>query len=164
VDQLKNLLLIVVACVFGFIGAVAGTMVSAHGGDNNLIHACVRNSSGAIRIVDANASCAGNETPLDWNRAVTGGGVSGLEVVSSQSPVIPDGRWSETVSCPSGKNAFGGGAKFTLADGTTETMGNPITNSYPIGNPPTGWTATLNVTDGQPVIFTVYSICANASP
>jgi len=41
--------------------------VSAHGGDGTLIHACVNNRSGAVRIVSANTACdASKETALDW--------------------------------------------------------------------------------------------------
>jgi len=40
--------------------------ILAHNGDITLIHACVRNNTGAIRIIDANGTCGGNEMPLDW--------------------------------------------------------------------------------------------------
>jgi len=48
------------------ISLLSVTLVSAHGGDAALIHACV-SSSGAIRIVGANAVCTGKDSPLDWN-------------------------------------------------------------------------------------------------
>jgi len=50
--------------------------VYAHGGDNSLIHGCVKTSNGDIRIVTANGTCAGNESALDWpaNKS-SGGGV-----------------------------------------------------------------------------------------
>lgn len=41
--------------------------VSAHGGDGTLIHACVNNRNGAVRIIGASAACdASKETALDW--------------------------------------------------------------------------------------------------
>ncbi len=41
--------------------------VSAHGGDVTLIHACVNNRNGAVRIIGASAICdASRETALDW--------------------------------------------------------------------------------------------------
>ena len=41
--------------------------VSAHGGDVTLIHACVTNRTGAVRIVSATTTCDANkETTLDW--------------------------------------------------------------------------------------------------
>jgi hypothetical protein len=42
------------------------TAALAHGGDVNLIHACVNKNTGAIRIVGANSTCASKENPLDW--------------------------------------------------------------------------------------------------
>lgn len=47
--------------------AVTATWVSAHGGDGALIHACVNNASGGIKIVGPNGTCSGNEHELDWN-------------------------------------------------------------------------------------------------
>lgn len=56
-------------------GVVAGAMVTsavtqvfAHGGSSNLIHACVKTSTGSIRVVSAADTCSGNETALDWNK------------------------------------------------------------------------------------------------
>ena len=41
--------------------------VSAHGGDVTLIHACVNNRTGAVRIVSPTTTCdASKETALDW--------------------------------------------------------------------------------------------------
>ncbi len=41
--------------------------VSAHGGDLTLIHACVNNRTGSVRIVSATSTCDANkETTLDW--------------------------------------------------------------------------------------------------
>ena len=49
------------------ISLVSVTLVSAHGGNTALIHACVSNSSGEIKIVGANANCPSNYRALDWN-------------------------------------------------------------------------------------------------
>ena len=46
---------------------VSVTLASAHGGNTSLIHACVSNSSGEIRIVCANSNCPSNSRALDWN-------------------------------------------------------------------------------------------------
>jgi hypothetical protein len=40
--------------------------VYAHGGDSTLIHACVRNNNGDVRIVSPTTSCASNETAVHW--------------------------------------------------------------------------------------------------
>ncbi len=65
-NKFKEYSIIVVAFIFGFLGAHTASLVSAHGGDTNLIHACVK-SNGQIRIVDANEECRNNESSLDWN-------------------------------------------------------------------------------------------------
>ena len=49
------------------ISLVSVTLVSAHGGNMALIHACVNNTSGEIKIVGANSNCPSNYRALDWN-------------------------------------------------------------------------------------------------
>lgn len=45
----------------------AARAVYSHEGDTSKIHACVNNSSGELKIVDATAACRTNETAVDWN-------------------------------------------------------------------------------------------------
>jgi len=49
------------------ISLLSVTLVSAHGGNTALIHACVNNTSGEIKIIGANATCPNNSRALDWN-------------------------------------------------------------------------------------------------
>ena len=49
------------------ISLVSVTLASAHGGNTALIHACVSNTSGEIKIVGANATCPNNYRALDWS-------------------------------------------------------------------------------------------------
>ena len=49
------------------ISLVSVTLASAHGGNIALIHACVNNTSGEIKIVGANSNCPSNYRALDWN-------------------------------------------------------------------------------------------------
>lgn len=49
------------------ISLLSVTLVSAHGGNTTLIHSCVNNTSGEIKIVGANANCPSNYRALDWN-------------------------------------------------------------------------------------------------
>ena len=49
------------------ISLLSVTLVSAHGGNTALIHACVNNTSGEIKIVGANSNCPSNYRALDWN-------------------------------------------------------------------------------------------------
>ena len=49
------------------ISLLSVTLVSAHGGNIALIHSCVSNTSGEIKIVGANSTCPNNYRALDWN-------------------------------------------------------------------------------------------------
>jgi hypothetical protein len=44
-----------------------GTWALAHGGDPKLVHACVNDESGAVRVVGAKDQCSKKETALDWS-------------------------------------------------------------------------------------------------
>jgi len=76
--------------VFGLTLAVAAPAVHAHGGDPNLAHSCVNNSSGEIKIVAPTATCKTNETAVDWS--ITGPAGPRLTAVDANSremgPVI----------------------------------------------------------------------------
>lgn len=65
----KNPLFLVLAFIGGAFATLLTTVAFAHGGDTSKIHGCVRNNgllNGFVRIIDANANCNNNETPLDW--------------------------------------------------------------------------------------------------
>jgi hypothetical protein len=70
--------------------------VFAHGSDLNLIHSCVHNVSGKIRIVAASQSCKPNEHPVDWSIS---GGPAG--------PAGPQG--AQGIPGPSGPQGLQGG-------------------------------------------------------
>jgi hypothetical protein len=120
------------------ISLMSVTLVSAHGGNAALIHACVSNNSGEIKIVGANANCPSNYRALDWNiqgpegqpgpigpagpqgeqgtQGVPGepglqgpAGISGLEVVEVNSGTLNAFRIDVVVDCPAGKRVLGGG-------------------------------------------------------
>ena len=65
---------------------------SAHGGDPTLVHSCINERSGAMKIVGANGSCRQNETALDWPGASTtpGGG----------SIMVHGGAFGACLGCP----------------------------------------------------------------
>lgn len=71
-----------------FLGGAA--VAEAHGGDQARIHACVTTRTGALRVVDASATCAKGESALDWNQ-------QGLQGVSGPAgakgdPGVPGDR------------------------------------------------------------------------
>lgn len=67
------------------------TYVSAHGGNTALIHACVNNTSGEIKIVGANANCPSNYRALDWNIQGPAGQQGPIGPVGPVGPVGPIG-------------------------------------------------------------------------
>ena len=99
--------------------------VSAHGGDVTLIHACVTNRTGAVRIVSATTTCDANkETALDWgiqgpkgDKGDTGpkgpqgpAGVLGIYYVSQSSDPNVSAEFTVVqASCAPGDKVTGGG-------------------------------------------------------
>lgn len=85
--KMKNLFAFVLFFGLGALSTLLITYTFAHGGDTNLIHACVKTSNGSITIVGANDTCGSNETALDWNiQGIQGppgqGGSSGLVCIA----------------------------------------------------------------------------------
>ena len=48
--------------------AVVGTTTAFANHDANVIHACQRTQTGAVRLVASPAECQPNETAVDWNK------------------------------------------------------------------------------------------------
>lgn len=65
-NKRKTTLFVALAFVLGLVAGQVG-LVSAHGGDVALIHACVNDSSGTLKIVGADQECGNGWSPLDWN-------------------------------------------------------------------------------------------------
>jgi hypothetical protein len=145
------------------------TWASAHGGDLGLIHACVT-TSGQLRIVGANESCAGSESPVDWNIQGASGpagpqgpqgpaGISGRTVVTQESAFNADVVKTVTVTCPQGTVPVGGGAYINSA-----FEGLALQASFPLT---LGWVARAR-NDGplQTISWNlrVSAICAQVAP
>jgi hypothetical protein len=174
--SLKKLSLIAAAGAIAGLGLVA--FASAHGGPpaTGIIHSCVNNSSGEIKIVAEDATCNGNRSPLDWNAQGVPGedgedgadgqdGVSGWEIVQLSSDPTGVGTTVNgltaiglTIDCPDGKNVLGGGSQSN----TDFVM---TLESYPLTD--TQWFVRhLNIT-ADPiagVIIDGYAICADVAP
>jgi hypothetical protein len=81
-----------------FVSVAGATVVSAHGGNTALIHACVSNSSGEVKIVGANATCPSNYRALDWNiqgPAGQQGPIGPVGPVGPAGPMGPQGLQGE---------------------------------------------------------------------
>jgi hypothetical protein len=94
--NLHKFLLVGVGFVVGVLAFGTAKFVSAHGGDLALIHACVRNSNGNIRIVGATTACDSNETALDWNLQGIQGPAGPQGPAGSPGPSGPPGTSNET--------------------------------------------------------------------
>src|SRR5690349_9310051 len=70
---------------------VSVTYVSAHGGNTALIHSCVNNTSGEIKIIAATANCPSNYHSLDWNSQGVAGPQGPIGPVGPMGPVGPIG-------------------------------------------------------------------------
>jgi hypothetical protein len=134
-----------------------------------VIHGCVNKSSGTIKIVDVDASCAENESLFAWNIAGPAGppgpagavgptGPAGTTNVRAIFNEVPSGT-AARVFCPLGTKVISGGAA-SLAPGV------PLIQSFPIdatgananGTNIAGWQgATLNFSAG----VQVFVICAS---
>jgi hypothetical protein len=151
--QLRELLATdrrVVILTVAFITVLAvPAMVSAHGAGPTpgIIHACVNENSGTIKIVGPTDECRNNWVPLDWNAVgppgpqgpvgpegpegppgpVGDNGVSEYEIVENSASVsLEPGEWGTVVAfCPSGKTVLGGGG---FAPGNSLVLA----DSYPV--------------------------------
>src|SRR5690349_22975134 len=70
---------------------VSVTYVSAHGGNTALIHSCVNNTSGEIKIIAATANCPSNYRSLDWNIQGPAGQPGPIGPVGQVGPIGPIG-------------------------------------------------------------------------
>lgn len=70
---------------------VSVTYVSAHGGNTALIHSCVNNTSGEIKIIAATANCPSNYHSLDWNIQGPAGQQGPIGPVGPVGPIGPVG-------------------------------------------------------------------------
>jgi len=156
---------VVPAAVIGAL-AIAGATAAANTTTSAVIHGCVKNNGGTIRIVATAAGCdKKSESPLEWNAAGPQGlpGISGYEmVVKEQSESALGFFGSVSVNCPTGKKVLGGGALAVTSDGGVQD-GYQVLNSSPLAD--TGWRATFNIDNplNDDFVLKVYATCATVS-
>ncbi len=157
---------VVLAGILLMIALTAGaTWVFAHGGDPDLVHACVNDDSGGIRIVGPNEECKSKESALDW---------------PAYNPEIPPAppvvlgfytRYNPGVDCSDGVNCV---AVAVCDPGDAVSGGGFVRDATP-GNPgvsvvesrPTAdyiWQVILANYSGQSVFFRAYARCADMTP
>ena len=162
--------------------AVGTTLItSAYTDGNGVFHGCVNDTNGNLRVILPADSCKDHEVAIEWNQTGPQGSqgipgpkgdkgdpgptgpqgppaASGREVVFSaiSLPALPDNApvhgQGNSVACPAGKVATGGGVDAFL--GT-------ITASLPSGN---GWIAGVRRHPGDGAsTLVVYAVCVNAT-
>lgn len=97
--------------VVAAVAAIASVAYGAIPSSNGTITACV-DSKGAIKLIDAEAgaTCGAGKQTLTWNQQGKDG-VSGREVVTTQTAENSVDYKALQVNCPSGKVPVGGGAQ-----------------------------------------------------
>ncbi len=121
---------VIAAIVLGVVVA-AGVAKATIPDSGGVIHACYKQSSGAVRVIDqgAGGACKPSEAPLDWPQQAPAGpqglqgsagpaggsgpqgpaGLTGATVVTGAAigdPVI--GGFSKTLTCPTGMKVING--------------------------------------------------------
>ena len=151
---------------------LAGTAYATIPGGDGVIHGCFSKSGGTLRVIDASVTnCKSTETALDWNQQGqpgpkgdpgepgAPGGLSGYEIVESQSEFTGDEFKDRLARCPAGKVAVGGGA-----DVVGDLNGVAIHGSGPL-NDGLGWQARAQeiVVRGGAEVWALRAtvICAN---
>jgi hypothetical protein len=170
--------------------AAAAVAYGAIPAGNGVISACYDNQSGQMRIYDAAGGlpkgCGKAETAISWSQQGPKGdkgdtgspgspGLSGHEVVFEAGSRFAEEAGiygvSETVDCPAGKVAFGGGGSGVVvhSDGTTHLIAD-VLSSRPNG--PAAWTVVFGNRDGselkdpftlEGVRYEIFVICAATS-
>jgi hypothetical protein len=92
---------------------VGGVAWAAIPGSNGVITGCRHNSTGALRVIDAEAgaTCAGNETQLTWNQQGPQGpaGIVGFYSRSSEQTVPGSSNQTIGMDCLAGDIAVSAG-------------------------------------------------------
>ena len=173
--------------------AVAAVAYGAIPGGGGVISACYDKQSGQMRIYDAEGGlpkgCGKSEAAISWNQVGPKGdtgdagdtgpqgpsGLSGHEIVYKTGSRFAEEPgifgMSDTVDCPAGKVAFGGGGSGVIirSDGTTHGVAD-VFSSRPNGS--AGWNVVLGNRDGselkdffalEGVRWEIFVICARTS-
>jgi len=160
--------------------------VSAHGGDVTLIHACVTNRTGAVRVVSPTTACDANrETVLDWSiqgpkgvkgdtgdvgpMGPQGAAGTGLRTYwrSSDWVEFPAGQYGNWVDvyCDPGDEVITGGFRTSNSSIYVESSTPEIFVYGFMGLPGTvGWRVSFNNTGLSANSAMAMAICADTAP
>jgi hypothetical protein len=178
---------------------MAATTLPSVAAGNETYYACLQEPSGSLRMVAAGAKCPRGSRVISWSQQGPAGppgrpGANGAPgkpgatgAAGKQGPAGPPGKpggsitvvtatgpatplvVAATVKCPAGTIATGGCARFTDAAASSQLKTGVLIASYPIGNPPNGWTAAGNLGIGAQDYtmgdrLAVYALCMGTNP
>jgi hypothetical protein len=111
---MRTRIILSITALLVIVGATVAFAAIPHSA-TGVITGCRHNSTGALRVIDAEAgaTCAGNETQLTWNQTGPAGPQSLTElfrVQGSQGPLLqPNESATVRARCPDGKAVISGG-------------------------------------------------------
>ena len=172
----KTILILAIAAAF-VAGTIATTgLVYAHGGNINLIHACVGKTLGLIRIVSPTTTCTNLEKPLDWSiqgpkgdkgDAGPAGSLPSIyqRVVDLTIPT-PGSHGQQSIFCDSGDRAISGGiGNFNAGEFLLEGFYAVDATDTQVTDNPVGWKLQgKNISPTNGLEVAVFVLCINDTP
>lgn len=144
-----------------------------HGGlasaldDGNTIHACKKNQSGTIRLVDSADQCLPSETLVEWGVQGPAGPPGVVDAHVHLASINSDEEGSDdaataTAFCETGEIALGGGYVASgfaveVGDDRPVEMGGLALDD---GDTPGGWLVSVRNPSGDSFTLSVWVICA----
>jgi hypothetical protein len=166
--------LVVVVGVLAVSGGIAWASIPDGGG---VIHACFKNGSGDLRVIDTGTggACKPSETPLTWSQTGPPGapgapGATNVVIRTFTATLLPGGVSTFTALCHVGEVATGGGwrlegptpggAPWVTVQGTAPQSSSPEPSA---GETPIGWKV-IGVVDHDTVSHdvTAFAVCAKS--
>jgi 2-iminobutanoate/2-iminopropanoate deaminase len=78
----------------------------AHGGDATLIHACINEYSGTVRLVSPDDSCRGPEFAVDWRTAAGSAPIGAKQVIATPNAPPAIGPYSQAIKISAGATMY----------------------------------------------------------
>ncbi|PKB64170.1 MAG: hypothetical protein BZY80_03470 [SAR202 cluster bacterium Io17-Chloro-G2] len=160
-----TLLGIATVLLVALLAMAVASQVSAHVGApaSGVIHSCVNQASGELKIQSATEDCKKNQSPLDWNiqgpPGPSGGGATFYD--RAGSTFLGDGSTGTAEAfCDAGDSAISGGYQL---ENPPWFSGEPARIERFSLSTPQSWMARgFNPVGGPPVSLFVFVICAGS--
>ena len=101
----------IAAAAVASLTVLSGVAMASIPGPDGVIHACRKNNTGDLRVIDSEASCPSGYTAMNWQ---VGGGLSQVQTIEDSVDIpanYSQNKITVTVRCPSGTNTVGGGGR-----------------------------------------------------